>query len=102
MAFEHTGLTGRSFRAALRTAAFRLVQEALTNVARHAQVTSVTVRIWSGPDTLGVQIEDHGTGFDAQALTASSSGIAGMRERVLVLSGQLSIETAPRRHPSHS
>jgi signal transduction histidine kinase len=95
VAFQHTGLKGRRFRTALETAAFRLVQEALTNVARHAQVSSVRVRIWSGQDTLGVQIEDHGRGFDPQAPPAPSSGIAGMRERALALGGQLTIESTP-------
>jgi signal transduction histidine kinase len=71
------------------------VQEALTNVARYAQVTTVTVRLWAGPDTLAVQVEDHGNGFDPQALPALSTGIAGMRERALTLGGQLSIESAP-------
>jgi signal transduction histidine kinase len=95
VSFEHTGLGRRRFEAALETAAFRLVQEALTNVARHAQVTSVMVRVWSGDDILGVQIEDHGRGFDPRALPQPSSGIAGMCERALALGGQLSIESAP-------
>jgi signal transduction histidine kinase len=92
---KHVGLEGRRFGAAVETAAFRIVQEALTNVARHARVPSVTVRLWSGPDRLGVQIEDYGIGFDPQATPAASSGLAGMRERASALGGQLTIDSAP-------
>jgi signal transduction histidine kinase len=58
-------------------------------------VPSVTVRLWSGPDRLGVQIEDYGIGFDPQATPAASSGLAGMRERASALGGQLTIDSAP-------
>jgi two-component system, NarL family, sensor histidine kinase DegS len=95
VAFEHTGIERRRFGSTLETDAFRLVHEALTNVARHAQVTTVTVRLWASPETLAVQVQDHGTGFDPQTLPALSSGIAGMRERASTLGGQLSIELAP-------
>jgi signal transduction histidine kinase len=80
--FEHTGIEGHRFGSTLETSAFRLVHEALTNVARHAQVTTVTVRLWASPETLTAQVEDHGTGFDPQTLPAFSSGIAGMRARL--------------------
>jgi signal transduction histidine kinase len=78
---KHVGLEGRRFGAAIETAAFRIVQEALTNVARHAQVPSVIVRLWSDPNMLGVQIEDYGIGFDPKTASAASSGLTGMRER---------------------
>jgi PAS domain S-box-containing protein len=93
--FKHSGLEGRRLQAAVETAVFRMVQEALTNVARHAQVNQVTVCIWSGQDILNVQIEDQGAGFDPQATPAISSGLAGMHERVTGLGGRLTIESAP-------
>jgi len=74
-----------------------MVQEALTNVARHAGASKATVRLWADDETMGVQIEDQGAGFDLEAAlsTGASSGLAGMHERVALLGGQLTIETAP-------
>ena len=92
---KHVGLEGRRFGAAVETAAFRIVQEALTNVARHAQVPSVTVRLWSDPNRLGVQIEDYGIGFDPQIASAATSGLSGMHERASALGGHLNIDSAP-------
>jgi signal transduction histidine kinase len=93
---EHRGLD-RRFAPDLETAAYRIVQEALTNAARHARVSDVTVRLWATQDTLGVQILDQGEGFDAEAAPAAgtSSGLAGMRERATLLGGQLTVESAP-------
>jgi signal transduction histidine kinase len=92
--FRHTGLNSR-FPKEVETAVYRIVQEALTNVARHAKVDEVTVRLWSDRDMFGVQVEDFGNGFDMQAVTdtANSSGLKGMRERVDLLSGQFTVET---------
>jgi len=83
--------------AEVETAAYRVVQEALTNVVRHAQVGEVAVRLWAGEETLSVQVEDRGIGFDpAVALAAHiSSGLAGMRERAELLRGWLTVESSP-------
>jgi len=95
--FRHTGLDGQRFPQELETAAYRIVQEALTNVARHAGVNEVTVRLWADQKILGIQVEDDGVGFDSEAvLTAGeTSGLAGMRERVILLDGELMVESAP-------
>ena len=93
--FKHAGLAGRRFGPAVETAAFRIVQEALTNVARHAGVKHVTVRSWSDHETLHVLVEDQGTGFEPQRLPAASHGLTGMRERASALGGQLTIDSAP-------
>jgi signal transduction histidine kinase/CheY-like chemotaxis protein len=95
--FKHSGLERRRFAPEVETAAYRIVQEALTNVARHAGVSQVTVRLWAHQATLGVQIEDQGTGFDLEAVLAASAttGLAGMRERAVLLGGQLTVESAP-------
>ena len=95
VAFKHTGLEGR-FAPEVETAAYRIVQEALTNVVRHAGVGEVTVRLWAKQDTLGVQIEDQGIGFapEAALATGATSGLAGMRERAILLGGRLTIESA--------
>ncbi|MDE3091110.1 MAG: sensor histidine kinase, partial [Chloroflexota bacterium] len=97
--FKHTGVERRRFAPAVETAAYRIVQEALTNVARHAGVGAATVRLWANPDMLGVQIEDQGKGFDSAATLAQgeTSGLTGMRERTILLGGDLTIESAPER-----
>ena len=92
--FAHTGLDGR-MSPIVETAAFRIVQEALTNVARHAAVPSVNVRVWRSGDSLSVQIADGGKGFDVAAALAAgqSSGLSGMRERAAALGGTMDIES---------
>ncbi len=93
---EHSGLD-RRFPAETETAVYRIVQEALTNVARHGQVDEVTVRLWATDDVLGVQVEDHGAGFDPGSVLGAgkSGGLAGLRERAALLNGHLTVETKP-------
>lgn len=93
---EHTGLK-RRYPSGFETGVYRIVQEALTNVARHAGVSEVAVRLWVDQDTLTVQVEDQGSGFDTQAALAAgdTSGLSGMNERVGLLGGQLTVESAP-------
>jgi PAS domain S-box-containing protein len=95
--FKHNGLTDRRFPSQVETAAYRVIQEALTNVVRHSQAQEITVRIWTTDNALSVQVEDLGIGFDPEAALAAraSSGLSGMRERAALLGGQLSIESAP-------
>jgi PAS domain S-box-containing protein len=97
--FKHGGLEARRFAQELETAAFRIVQEALTNVARHSGADEALVRIWADQHTLAVQIEDYGKGFDLEATLAAdhSTGLTGMRERALLLGGQFTVESNPDR-----
>jgi signal transduction histidine kinase len=87
----------KRFAPEVETTAYRIVQEALTNVARHAGVAGVTVRMWATQDLLSVQIEDRGRGFDPETVlaTSRSTGLTGMRERVMLLNGQLTIDSRP-------
>jgi len=81
----------------LATAVFRVVQEALTNVVRHAGASEVTVRIDECDDDGGgirLSVEDDGRGF-AAASERKSFGLLGMRERVGVLGGRLDIDSRP-------
>ena len=96
VAFEHHGIE-RRFEADIETALFRVVQEALTNVARHASVPVVSVRLWADAATISAQIEDKGAGFDPEHVLndVSSNGLRGMRERVSLLGGKLVIEAQP-------
>ena len=73
-------------------AAYRLVQEALTNVAKHADASSVEVRVAEQPGELTVTVRDDGRGFDPQEVT-SGFGLAGMRERISLAGGRLSVES---------
>lgn len=95
--FKHEGISGKRFLPGIETAAYRVVQEALTNVARHAEVNEAIVRIWADQDTLTVTVADQGVGFDPQAVLAAgnSNGVAGMRERVLLLGGHFAIASKP-------
>lgn len=81
----------------LETALYRIVQEALTNVARYAMVTEVAVRLWVDDERAGVQVEDKGPGFDAEAALAAraSTGLAGMRERAELLGGEFTVDSKP-------
>jgi PAS domain S-box-containing protein len=94
--FKHQGVEQR-FAAEVETTAYRVVQEALTNVARHAAVAGATVRVWITADRLNLQIEDRGRGFAPEVALAAprSSGLIGMRERVALLNGHLTIESQP-------
>lgn len=84
----------------LATACFRIVQEALTNIIRHARARQVNVEIRQGEDSLEVTIQDDGSGFDLpsarrRAASGTSLGLIGMEERALLLRGRMAIRTAP-------
>ena len=75
---------------------FRIFQEALANVATHAQTNDVAVEVDIKDQTLHMQIQDHGIGFRLEEATESSRlGILGMRERVELLHGQFALEAQP-------
>jgi PAS domain S-box-containing protein len=93
--FRHQGLSAR-LPAAVEAAAFRVVQEALTNVARHAQAETAAVRVRLVGEVLSLQVSDRGRGFDPGALAETGTGLLGMRERVSRLGGRLTVESAPR------
>lgn len=74
---------------------YRIVREALTNVARHSQATSATVRIERRDTRLHVQISDDGVGFDVSRVPRERFGLVGMRERARLLGGELAVSSAP-------
>jgi PAS domain S-box-containing protein len=94
--FKHNGID-RRYSAPLETAAFRIIQEALTNAARHAEVEQVDVRMWSDNTRLYLLVQDEGRGFDFAnaSQNRNSTGISGMRQRASLLGGRLEIETKP-------
>ncbi len=88
--------------AAVATTCFRVAQEALTNVVRHARARHVTVELRRVDDDLDLVVRDDGVGFDvaearARAARGASQGLLGMEERVELVSGALTIESAPGR-----
>ncbi len=96
ISFKHSTLP-EPLPKALETAAYRVIQGALTNVVRHASVKEATVRMWADSEALGIQVEDHGAGFNADVVLAenTSTGLSSMRERALLLGGQFTIESTP-------
>lgn len=78
----------------IETAVYRIVQEALTNAARYAQVKEVFVGLVVQEDTLWVEVLDNGKGFDTSTeLDKPSAGLSGMRERASLLGGYLLVES---------
>ena len=73
---------------------YRIVQEALTNIAKHAEATRVSVLVTRKEDAAVVVVEDDGGGFDAGRPTAGL-GLSGMRERVALVGGKLRLESGP-------
>ncbi|HTR72803.1 MAG TPA: GAF domain-containing sensor histidine kinase [Solirubrobacteraceae bacterium] len=80
------------FQGELETAIYRLVQEALTNVAKHARASTVQVAIREAGGELVVEVRDDGAGFDPEAIR-QGFGLAGMRERVSLVGGRLRLES---------
>ncbi|MFT4604275.1 MAG: signal transduction histidine kinase, partial [Rhodothermales bacterium] len=80
----------------LSTAAYRIIQESLTNVSRHASAENVQVTLWQDGSDLRLRVRDDGSGFEPTILTAplKSAGLSGMRRRAEVLGGRLEIRTS--------
>ncbi|MBN9523210.1 PAS domain-containing protein, partial [bacterium] len=97
--FAARGLDGERFPWQVSTAVYRVVQEALTNVARHARADRVSVLVERGADFLRAIVEDDGVGFDPDRTRADPRtgglGLLGMRERVALVNGTLQIESSP-------
>ncbi len=78
----------------IKTTLYRLVVEALSNVSKHAEASSVEISLGKTNTHLTLEIQDDGTGFDTETLAQSASlGVSGMRERVNLLQGDFSINS---------
>jgi PAS domain S-box-containing protein len=96
----HTDLNLHSDNAAVddvrSTTIFRILQEALTNVARHANATRVAIEFHQGDDELALEVRDNGRGITTPTTTGSGSlGLVGIRERAIACGGYLSIDSVP-------
>ncbi|MCH9686655.1 MAG: sensor histidine kinase [Deltaproteobacteria bacterium] len=90
-------LPNKDLPAAIETSCYRVVQEALTNITRHARPSHVAVSVVIDSGVATVRVSDDGRGFDpAAAIRAGRSrGLVGMRERAELLGGDLQIDSAP-------
>ncbi|MBT8144359.1 MAG: sensor histidine kinase [Gammaproteobacteria bacterium] len=84
----------------IETLVFRIVQESLTNVIKHAGVAEAVVQVQSSPDFLRASVTDKGAGFEMKSALGednnpASSGLRGMKDRVELFGGQLAIRSAP-------
>ena len=100
----HTaGLLDDRLPSEVETTLYRIAQEALTNIAKHAQASRVDVLLERRADAVVLAIEDNGIGFDCEAdagaapVAARSFGLLGMQERASLIGATLSVESAPGR-----
>ncbi len=94
--FEHNDVS--SLDDGISTAAYRIAQEALTNIARHASANHVDVVLKTNDGLLTLAVVDNGQGFDALHLSESEGlGVAGMRERAALVGGSLDVQSQPRK-----
>ncbi len=96
---EFSGIE-RRFAPEVETAIFRVVQEAVSNITRHAHAETVLIQCAVRDGLLTIDVEDDGEGFDPQALkpthdSSAGLGLLGMRERVELLGGSMLIDSAP-------
>jgi signal transduction histidine kinase len=88
-----TNLDGQRLPPEVETALYRIVQEALTNVAKHAEATRVSIVVTRRGGSVTAVIEDDGQGFGAGGGTGEGLGLVGMKERVGLLGGRLALES---------
>jgi signal transduction histidine kinase len=80
----------------VKTSIYRIVQEALTNIVRHSQASSVGILLERIDNRIKVFVEDDGIGFDPELLeTPDHLGLVGIRERAEMLGGSLTVESLP-------
>jgi PAS domain S-box-containing protein len=93
--FRTAQVEGRRFTEVVETALFRIAQEALTNIVRHASAQEATIDLSCDGTILQLQVVDDGVGFNAAESRANQFGITGMRERAALLGGELFIYSTP-------
>lgn len=97
---QSIGLADRRFAPEVEVALYRIVQEGLTNVLKHARAAHVSVVLEYRDGFVRLIMEDDGEGFDSDSLLASPEksqrlGVRGMRERAALLGGRLEVESSP-------
>jgi len=95
VAFSSSGLSDRRFAVVVETAAFRIVQESLTNVARHSGAARAEVEVRVADSCVSVAVTDRGRGITGDISTAAGAGLSGMHERVELLGGRFHVSSRP-------
>lgn len=94
--FKAIGFDGERLPPIVETTLYRIVQEAMTNIVRHAAATQVDVIAELRADRVVVMVEDNGVGFDPEGVARGEHfGLLGMKERVAALDGSLTVESRP-------
>jgi signal transduction histidine kinase len=94
--FKARGFTSERLPTVVETALYRVIQEAMTNVVRHARATRVDVLAERHGDRVKVMVEDDGVGFEPDKVQRGDHfGLLGLRERAEALGGTLTVESAP-------
>ena len=94
--YKARGFTSERLHQQVETGLYRVVQEAMTNVVRHARATRIDVLVERREDRVLVVVEDDGAGFDPALLQSGDHlGLLGMRERADALGGTMTVESAP-------
>ncbi len=86
---------GRMLPVRVEIGLYRILQEALTNIGRHAQAHHVNVQLMVMPEQIQLHISDDGRGFDPEQANSNRFGLIGMNERVKLLAGKLQISSSP-------
>jgi two-component system, NarL family, sensor histidine kinase LiaS len=99
---EHTGIkvetiigSERPLPLNVEQALYRVLQEALSNIARHAEADTVRLSLDMSPDRVTLAVADNGRGFDMNAISPNSYGLAGMQGRLGDVGGTLKVDSAP-------
>ncbi|HZC85263.1 MAG TPA: GAF domain-containing sensor histidine kinase, partial [Rubrobacter sp.] len=87
--------SGRPLSSRVEVGLYRICQEALTNVARHAKAGRVTVRLVATPEQVRLAVEDVGRGFDTSEVSEGHHGLLGMNERAKMLGGRFDVQSSP-------
>lgn len=92
-------LNGEQLSPSAQIAVFRIVQECLTNIRKHARVPEARVDVWVDSDVIRCRVVDRGVGFDPDAVWTGGRdvghGLRGIRERAALLNGRVEIDSAP-------
>jgi signal transduction histidine kinase len=91
----HSALGESRLPGEVETALYRVVQESLTNIVKHANARSVSISVARRDSAIAAVIEDDGAGFDQRAVREGGVGLLGMRERLALLDGRVEIESRP-------
>ncbi len=93
--FQPVGIADGRLPPDIETTLYRVIQEALTNVSKHARANQVSIVVTRPDGSVAAAVEDDGIGFDPNSVEAGRLGLLGMRERVALMGGELALESAP-------